>query len=159
MKLNTTAVPRGTFKHTLPEYLGPGDVPCTITINHLPAGSTNPKFGELSQGFNIKVVAAELERNEMAKWNDRHQERAVRLSSIVEELAAERLAMYYDSCVVTWETNMLDDNKTLAPTRENFLALGDETLPALGVMFTKFIEACIKADEDERKRQDTILGN
>lgn len=112
-----------TFTYDVPEPFGPDYGPASLTIVARPAATLNTSFKLAIDKMNrearvrdLTVAEAYAETKDIAAKVEAEDEN---LQWVQEELAA----IYYDHCIVSWETDIQNANKNMEPTRDNFIAL------------------------------------
>jgi hypothetical protein len=154
LKLKKRALPSVKFERdNLPvELADEGAEACFIKIEARAAGPINPEYVSAIEdvSLNIRVMRAKSEAKDDPEDRVRFEDKGVR------EAMRQRCAALYDSCVISWETNVADagTDKPIAPNRDNFLALFDVRIPEIADALSEFERECVEAgqiiaDEDE----------
>lgn len=143
MKLKARDLPTLTIRKALPAFLAGGDA-CYIEVDARPGGAVNTAY---------------LAGMEQASLNSRTRIRMLgKVEDDAEHVAKDReytiaivkdwLAVVYDTCVMAWRSNVLDDGKLIAPTRENFMDLAEERVPELATALAEIRGEILKAGEE-----------
>lgn len=130
MKLKTREIPLVQFKHALPEYLGPGGE-CYIEVDARAGGAINAAWSAAMEQLMLRARIMDRkikdEPDNEAYVRTDHQNRLT--------VVKESFGIIYDTCVLSWRTNILDGDKPLETSRANFLELAEQRVPEIAAAF------------------------
>ena len=108
-----------------------------ITIKCRAGGWTNPelvrKKDEIQVWRQTKVLG-------MASIVDDAEKYAEQNAAIEKEIGQKMFAAIYESCVVSWDTNIQDDGKPIDKTQDKFMALADVRIKEISDYFIDFAQ-------------------
>jgi len=144
MRLRNTA-PAVKFRAEFPEWMEPKGA-AFIEIDARPAGQVNSAFMAAQEEI---ALAHAIRGEEIGDAATPAQIKTIR------EFGRDLIAVIFDTCVITWRTNLIDDEtgQTLTCDRETFLALADVRIGAVSQVFVDFQQAI--ADAGKKVLQDT----
>lgn len=143
VKLAQRDLPAVNFRRDLPAYLAGGE-PCHIGIDGRAAGAINPAYMAGMEALTLKARAIDRKADRITDDDEFVRAR----SEGAKVVARDRLGVLYDACVISWQTNILDDGKPAACTRENFLALAEAKVPEIAKAILDFERECLQAGAD-----------
>ena len=155
MKLPRREMPVVTFRRELPAFLAGGD-PCFIYVEARAGGVINMAYVQAMEDLRMRAAILDKRREEVkdpaALIEARHADATA--------IAIARFAALFDACVIEWKTNMLDDGKPMACTRENFIALFEEkAVPELSTALLALEVEVLSAGKIVAAEQDATLKN
>ena len=147
-------IPSIEFRRELPDFLAGGD-PCYIEIDARAAGEVNIAYVEGMEQVALKFAV--MSRGE-AKIEDDEELVHASLEN-TKSIGRDRFRVLYDTCVIEWRSNMLDQGKPIICNRENFIALSEvKAMPEISDALVAFEKECreagkviLKSDEDTVK--------
>lgn len=130
MKLKTREIPPVQFRRVLPEWLGPGGE-CYIEVDARAGGAINAAWSAAMEQLMIRARIMDRrikdEPNAETFVRTDHQNRLT--------VVKDTFGILYDTCVLSWRTNILDDGKPIEPSRANFLELAEVRVPEIAAAF------------------------
>lgn len=158
MKLKTREeLPIQTKRYPLPIWLGPGDAECFAEFDIRAGGLANQPYMAAREQLQMKVRVAEMV-NEPLKADPKAYVDAD--TKAARQIAKDRFGAMYDTCVISWNTNITDaeTGKPIPTTREAFLELCAAENTQVAAMIRQLEAdtwvtgaAVIKADQDAIK--------
>jgi hypothetical protein len=145
-----------TFKRELPNhlsYLSKGKT--FISIRCRAGGYINTEWQKLNDEIDTQRQVKTMEVTDHFKDKKKY---AQEMSNMSKELGEMRLHSLYDACIISWDTNILNNGKPMQCNRENFMELAQiriEELVDYFLDFSKYVEEIgnfiNKADEVTEK--------
>lgn len=127
--------------YELPAPFGPKKGPAFVKIIARPASAQNSAFkAKLDKLLNDAKVK-DLVRNKRYQERDDVDEFIESGNEDARKVNRAVMALNYDECIESWETDIQNDGKNLEPTRENFLSLSEFAHPQVAKFFAR-----LKAD-------------
>ncbi len=154
LNLPNREIPVVKFKADLPDFLA-GGKPCYLKVDARVAGPLNAAYSmgldqlSLSHGIAAEVIASTEDPETRAR--KRHEK--------TKSLGSERIGLFYDACILTWESNILNGGKAITCDREHFLALGDSVIPEIAKAITDLELQCRKAGEHLLTETENTIKN
>ena len=146
MKLNTPDLANATFHRTFPDapwLSAPSDATPFITMECRAGGYLNAPLQTAIEACNLK---RDVELRDLAKLGAdpaaTPQAIVQANQKVIRRDALDRLGAVLDTCVVSWDTNIVSDGAVIDPTAENLKALSRALEPNTAEAFlalTKFV--------------------
>jgi hypothetical protein len=154
MKLCLREIPAVDFTRELPAWLN-ADKPCRITFKARAGGAVNPAYMAGADLVDVKRAINVRRLNRIDSDTEFvAQERAIRA-----ELGRDLFGVIYDTCIIEWETDILDDGMPMELTRDNFIELAAAKIPQIDAAMTDFRLAILQAASDAAEEDSSILKN
>lgn len=155
MKLQQREIPLVTFRRDLPDFLAGGE-PCYIEIEARAGGYVNPAYVKAME--DLQIAARIMDRKRAALEND--PEAFVRAAHDDPRVIGRmRFGVLYDTCILAWRTNILDDGKPAETTRANFIALAEAPVGEIATMLFDLEKEIIAAGNLLKEDQDATVKN
>ena len=145
-----------TFKRELPDhlsYLSGGKT--FISIRCRAGGYINTELQKLMDEIDTKRQVKTMELSDYFKDKIKY---ANEMNIFSREMGEMKLNSLYDACIISWDTNILNDGKAMKCNKENFMLLADiriEEIINCFLDFSKYVEELgnfiNKADEVTEK--------
>lgn len=144
------SIPAVKFRADLPKWMEPKGA-AFIEIDARPAGNVNSAWLAAS----AEVSLANMTRLSAAKDDEVATLRAQR------GLGADFWVAVFDTCVIAWRTNLIDDATGAALTcdRETFLELANVSITEISGALIKFQAMLFDAAKSVAKETDAIVKN
>lgn len=125
------------LNYELPAPFGPKKGKAYIKIVARPASAQNEGFkGKLDKLLNDAKVK-DLVRNKRFQERDDVDEFIASGDEDAKKVNRAVMALNYDECIESWETNIQNAGKNLEATRDNFLALSEFAHPEIAKFFAR----------------------
>lgn len=147
-------LPEVSFRRILPSYLA-GGKECFLEVAARAGGAINPAWH--TEQEHLYLMASGRDRRADKIVDD--AEYAARNAENVRAVISARAALLYDTCVVSWSSNVMDDGKTIANTREKFIELCLAPVLEIALAVTDLQTAIIAAGQDAMAEVEASIKN
>ncbi len=155
LKLNVPTVNTQEFKADITGLL-PKDAKFYVAFNFKPGGAVNPLY---TAGLE-RIRHADLVTERVLGRIENDESYADAALKAQTERGRQWFGMLYDACIVSWETNILDDDKPIMATRENFVELASAVFPqSLSQAMASLNAAILQAGRDAEKVDEDTVKN
>lgn len=154
LKLPKRDLPQITFRRDLPEWMA-GGAPCFIEFDARAGGVVNIAYQAAQEQVWIKAKIAE---RKLGKIDDDAAYVESNFANMT-EIARERLLAMYDTCIIAWRANILDDGAPITPTREKFAELLDLRVPEVAKAIRDLEAEVLAAGVAVKDETDAIVKN
>lgn len=155
MKLETRELPTVVFRRTLPGYLAKADQ-AFIEFEARAGGAINPAYVRAMDAMQLRAQVLDAKRRDIKDAEAQVEAR----NRDMEEIGVLRFTALYDSCVIAWKTDILDDGVPMIANRANFIELCHiRAVPELTAALMEFEAECLKAGEIVKQAQDATVKN
>jgi len=155
LKLKSRDLPLIMFRREMPAFLGPDGETCYIEIDARAGGAVNPAYqakleqlGKLARVMQKKVV----------KITNEDEQVDFEFDGTI-DLNLKWFGVIYDTCVIEWRSNIINDDAPIVCNRENFLALTEVRVPELAKALADFKAATEEAAKDVEKDDAATIKN
>lgn len=143
------------FRRDLPSYLADGEK-CYIRFSARAGGAINPAY---MAGIEANLTKARAADRRVSKIED-DEEHVKAQKEAGREAARQRLALLYDACVISWETNILNGDAPVDCNRENFLALAEvKGVPEIVSAIFDLEKKCLEAGVEAQQADEELVKN
>lgn len=155
LNLRKRDIPSVKFRRELPDFLADGK-PCFIDIEARAAGPINIAYFE---GMERVALNANVMDRAVGRIKDDDDQFVSQNNRNMKTVILSRFGVLYDACVIEWKTNILDGDKPVESTRENFMALCEAKIPEIANAISDFELACLEAGETTEKEDGETVKN
>lgn len=157
LNLSKPKVSDQVYRTELPEslnYLADGET-AFLSVSCRAGGHLNPDLIKLTDDIELNRQVKTLELTDVMKDRAAYSKG---ISELSKDIARDRFGAIYDACVVSWETNIRNNDKPMTCDKEHFMALAEVRIDEIAAFFvglngfiadlSNFIA---KADEEAEK--------
>ncbi len=156
MTFNVNLPDTVTFEAKLPKFLGNGEDEVFFRVVAYPTSGVNPAYQVGMEGLRPKIIA------NSEKFKDDKPASMITDEELeaMADVGRDRFAVIYNTAVVSWETNILNNGKRVVEFDcETFMALTQVKLAVIAEMFMAFNDFLTKSAEDLLAFEEKDLKN